>query len=103
MGKKFSGLELSLIVLFSLVTVILCVLIGLLATGQSGVKSPGKCFPQLLEDQNPEWDLLSSDSGSLFCARLYPKMNHGQNFLWMIQSKSPAMNVINGVTQDLLS
>ncbi|NXA12159.1 MGA protein, partial [Sapayoa aenigma] len=64
MGKrKFSGLELSLIVLFCLVTVILCVLIGLLATGQSGLKDPGKCFPWLLEPQSntPGWDLPSSD------------------------------------------
>uniref|UniRef100_A0A8C0U292 alpha-glucosidase n=1 Tax=Cyanistes caeruleus TaxID=156563 RepID=A0A8C0U292_CYACU len=44
MGRKFSGLELTLIVLFSVVTVIACVLIGLLATGQPGVKSPGKYF-----------------------------------------------------------
>uniref|UniRef100_A0A8C3N201 alpha-glucosidase n=1 Tax=Geospiza parvula TaxID=87175 RepID=A0A8C3N201_GEOPR len=39
MGRKFSGLELTLIALFTVVTVIACVLIGLLATGQSGVKS----------------------------------------------------------------
>ncbi|XP_068879916.1 sucrase-isomaltase, intestinal [Aphelocoma coerulescens] len=45
MGKKFSGLELTLIVLFSLVVVVLCVLIGLLATGQSGLKSPD-FYPQ---------------------------------------------------------
>ncbi|XP_048170897.1 maltase-glucoamylase-like [Corvus hawaiiensis] len=45
MGKKFSGLELTLIILFSVVVVILCVLIGLLATGQSGVKSPD-FYPQ---------------------------------------------------------
>ncbi|KAJ7402548.1 hypothetical protein BTVI_85304 [Pitangus sulphuratus] len=42
MGKRqFSGLEISLIVLFTIATVITCVLIGLLATGQSGVKDPG--------------------------------------------------------------
>ncbi|XP_015492493.1 sucrase-isomaltase, intestinal [Parus major] len=45
MGRKFSGLELTLIVLFSVVTVIACVLIGLLATGQPGVKSPD-FYPQ---------------------------------------------------------
>ncbi|XP_053807579.1 sucrase-isomaltase, intestinal isoform X2 [Vidua chalybeata] len=39
MGKKFSGLEITLIVLFTVVTIIACVLIGLLATGQSGVQS----------------------------------------------------------------
>ncbi|XP_052660788.1 sucrase-isomaltase, intestinal [Harpia harpyja] len=40
MGKrKFSGLEITLIVLFSLVAIIACVLIGLLASGQSGVKT----------------------------------------------------------------
>ncbi|XP_075013544.1 sucrase-isomaltase, intestinal isoform X1 [Calonectris borealis] len=40
MGKrKFSGLEITLIVLFCLVTIIVCVLIGLLASGQSGVKT----------------------------------------------------------------
>ncbi|XP_041323927.1 sucrase-isomaltase, intestinal [Pyrgilauda ruficollis] len=45
MGRKFSGLELTLIALFTLVTVIACVLIGLLATGQPGVKSPD-FYPQ---------------------------------------------------------
>ncbi|KAL2301348.1 hypothetical protein Nmel_011919 [Mimus melanotis] len=40
MGRKFSGLELSLIALFTVVTVVACVLVGLLATGQPGVKSP---------------------------------------------------------------
>ncbi|KAM6199074.1 sucrase-isomaltase, intestinal [Sarcoramphus papa] len=40
MGKrKFSGLEVTLIVLFCLVAIIACVLIGLLASGQSGVKT----------------------------------------------------------------
>ncbi|XP_027541663.1 sucrase-isomaltase, intestinal [Neopelma chrysocephalum] len=39
MGKrKFSGLEISLIVLFCIVTIICCVLIGLLASGESGTK-----------------------------------------------------------------
>ncbi|XP_029884205.2 maltase-glucoamylase, intestinal-like [Aquila chrysaetos chrysaetos] len=42
MGKrKFSGLEITLIVLFCLVAIIACVLIGLLASGQSGVKTTG--------------------------------------------------------------
>ncbi|KAK4819612.1 hypothetical protein QYF61_008361 [Mycteria americana] len=42
MGKrKFSGLEITLIVLFCLVAVITCVFIGLLASGQSGVKTTG--------------------------------------------------------------
>ncbi|XP_064576785.1 sucrase-isomaltase, intestinal [Zonotrichia leucophrys gambelii] len=45
MGRKFSGLELTLIALFTVVTVIACVLIGLLATGEPGVKSPD-FFPQ---------------------------------------------------------
>ncbi|XP_068261886.1 sucrase-isomaltase, intestinal isoform X1 [Nyctibius grandis] len=45
MGKRnFSGLEITLIVLFCLVAIILCVLIGLLASGQSGVKTAGKLF-----------------------------------------------------------
>ncbi|RLV82384.1 hypothetical protein DV515_00016705, partial [Chloebia gouldiae] len=44
MGRKFSGLELTLIALFSVVTVIACVLIGLLATGHSGVKPPDSDF-----------------------------------------------------------
>ncbi|KAM9274801.1 sucrase-isomaltase, intestinal [Cariama cristata] len=40
MGKrKFSGLEITLIVLFCLVVIIACVLIGLLASGHSGVKT----------------------------------------------------------------
>ncbi|XP_075617740.1 sucrase-isomaltase, intestinal [Balearica regulorum gibbericeps] len=40
MGKrKFSGLEITLIVLFCLVVIVACVLIGLLASGQSGVKT----------------------------------------------------------------
>nr|XP_009938377.1 PREDICTED: sucrase-isomaltase, intestinal-like [Opisthocomus hoazin] len=40
MGKRqFSGLETTLIVLFCMVAVIACVLIGLLASGQSGVKT----------------------------------------------------------------
>ncbi|XP_030898548.2 sucrase-isomaltase, intestinal [Melopsittacus undulatus] len=39
MGKrKFSGLEITLIALFCLVVIVACVLIGLLASGQSGVK-----------------------------------------------------------------
>ncbi|KAF4788286.1 hypothetical protein TURU_162186 [Turdus rufiventris] len=41
MGRKFSGLELSLIVLVTVLTVVACILIGLFATGQSGLKSPG--------------------------------------------------------------
>ncbi|KAK2538508.1 hypothetical protein Q9233_002368 [Columba guinea] len=49
MGKrKFSGLEVTLIALFCLVVCVACVLIGLLASGQSGVKTPGKCFFPLL-------------------------------------------------------
>ncbi|NXA48925.1 SUIS protein, partial [Nothocercus julius] len=43
MGKrKFSSLEVTLIVLFCLVVIVACALIVLLATGQSGVKSPRK-------------------------------------------------------------
>uniref|UniRef100_A0A674GCW2 alpha-glucosidase n=1 Tax=Taeniopygia guttata TaxID=59729 RepID=A0A674GCW2_TAEGU len=57
MGRKFSGLELTLIALFTVVTVIACVLIGLLATGHSGVKSQGESFPWLLEEQKPKWHL----------------------------------------------
>ncbi|XP_050163983.1 sucrase-isomaltase, intestinal [Myiozetetes cayanensis] len=54
MGKRqLSGLEISLIVLFSIVTVITCVLIGLLATGQSGVKDPD-FYPQCLNIQTEE-------------------------------------------------
>ncbi|KAM6305024.1 sucrase-isomaltase, intestinal [Aegotheles albertisi] len=46
MGKrKFSGLEITLIVLFCLVVAVLCVLIGLLASGQSGVK-PREFWPE---------------------------------------------------------
>ncbi|XP_071422109.1 sucrase-isomaltase, intestinal [Pithys albifrons albifrons] len=45
--RKFSGLELTLIVLFCIATVIACVLIGLLATGQPGVKDPD-FYPQCL-------------------------------------------------------
>ncbi|GAB0193757.1 sucrase-isomaltase, intestinal [Grus japonensis] len=42
MGKrKFSGLEITLIVLFCLVVIVACILIGLLASGQSGVKTTG--------------------------------------------------------------
>uniref|UniRef100_A0A8C3HWM7 Maltase n=1 Tax=Chrysemys picta bellii TaxID=8478 RepID=A0A8C3HWM7_CHRPI len=36
--KKFSGLEISLIVLFCLVVIVACILVGLLATGQSGLQ-----------------------------------------------------------------
>ncbi|XP_039930494.1 sucrase-isomaltase, intestinal isoform X1 [Hirundo rustica] len=43
--RKFSGLEISLIVLFCLVTIIACILVGLLATGEPGVKSPD-FYPQ---------------------------------------------------------
>ncbi|NXG00716.1 MGA protein, partial [Sakesphorus luctuosus] len=50
--RKFSGLELTLIILFCIVTVIACVLIGLLATGQPGVKDPGKDFPWMLKEQS---------------------------------------------------
>uniref|UniRef100_A0A8C5IJG5 P-type domain-containing protein n=1 Tax=Junco hyemalis TaxID=40217 RepID=A0A8C5IJG5_JUNHY len=57
MGRKFSGLELTLIALFTVVTVIACVLIGLLATGEPGVKSPGESFPWLLQEQKPLWQL----------------------------------------------
>ena len=63
MGKRqFSGLETTLIVLFCIVAVIACVLIGLLASGQSGVKTTGMYFPLLLQDQskNIEWELLPS-------------------------------------------
>ncbi|XP_056354560.1 sucrase-isomaltase, intestinal [Oenanthe melanoleuca] len=45
MGRKFSGLELSLIALVTVLTVVACVLIGLLATGEPGVKSPD-FYPQ---------------------------------------------------------
>uniref|UniRef100_A0A674JZ89 Maltase n=1 Tax=Terrapene triunguis TaxID=2587831 RepID=A0A674JZ89_9SAUR len=36
--KKFSGLEISLIVLFCLVVIVACILVALLATGQSGLQ-----------------------------------------------------------------
>ncbi|KFR15019.1 Maltase-glucoamylase, intestinal [Opisthocomus hoazin] len=71
MGKRqFSGLETTLIVLFCMVAVIACVLIGLLASGQSGVKTTGMYFPLLLQDQSknveteftPEcWNLLIAE------------------------------------------
>ncbi|XP_066182529.1 sucrase-isomaltase, intestinal [Sylvia atricapilla] len=48
MGRKFSGLEISLIVLFTVVTIIACVLVGLLATGEPGVKYPD-FYPQCLD------------------------------------------------------
>jgi len=46
MGKrKFSGLEITLIVLFCLVVVVAIILIALLATGVPAVKTTGKYFP----------------------------------------------------------
>ncbi|XP_029818190.1 sucrase-isomaltase, intestinal [Manacus vitellinus] len=54
MGKrKFSGLEISLIVLFCIATAILCVFIGLFATGHTGVKDPD-FYPQCLNIRNEE-------------------------------------------------
>ncbi|NXE99258.1 MGA protein, partial [Menura novaehollandiae] len=75
MGKKFSGLELTLIVLFCLVTAILCVLIGLLASGQSGVKNPGKSFPWLLEDQRkiPDLEILLITHSFISLTEFYPQ------------------------------
>lgn len=64
MGKRhFSGLEVTLAVLVCLVAAVACVLIGLLASGQSGVKTTGKCnFPLLPQEQSKtlEKELLVS-------------------------------------------
>ncbi|NXK88246.1 MGA protein, partial [Formicarius rufipectus] len=65
--RSLSGLEISLIVLFCIATAILCVFIGLFATGHPGVKDPGKGFPGMLQDHNKALKVIKLllQSGSL--------------------------------------
>uniref|UniRef100_A0A672ULX4 alpha-glucosidase n=1 Tax=Strigops habroptila TaxID=2489341 RepID=A0A672ULX4_STRHB len=74
MGKrKFSGLEITLIALFCLVVIIACVLIGLLASGQSGVKRTGKWFPFTCNLRGCCWS-PQSDTSVPWC---FFSSNHG--------------------------
>uniref|UniRef100_A0A8C8VP34 Maltase n=1 Tax=Pelusios castaneus TaxID=367368 RepID=A0A8C8VP34_9SAUR len=98
--KKFSGLEISLIVLFFLVVIVACILVALLATGHSGLQdfSPDCPAPSLSERIDCIPNQVATKSLCIQRGCCWSPQNE-TSIPWCFFSKSHGYKVQGGVQQ----